>query len=129
MSSTTFQEVLKEQINTISDYQVDKIPNLELVTIASDSASNFLGLRCRHELIERGKDNIPTRIEIKKFCRETIHDLESAISDVEAENIYNKDAIKSFKTRFLNLLSVLDKLQLEWQKHDIGLNLKLKTSQ
>ena len=126
MSSTTFQQVLNEQINTISDYQVDKVSNLELVNTASNLASDFIGLKCRHELLERGKDNIPTRIEIKKLCRETIHDLESAISDPEAENIYNKDSIKSLKTRFLNLLSILDKLQLEWQKHDINLN-KVKT--
>lgn len=80
--------------------------------------SNFSN-EIRNELFKRGKDEIFTRIEIKKSLKNLIHDLELVLNDSDLENIYNKKTIKSFKNKFLTVISILDKLQLEWQKYDL----------
>lgn len=127
MPQTILKESIHELINDKAviphDFKIKQTSNSELVIMASNASFSFVSSLCKQELIQRGKDNIKARIEIKKACRELIYNLETAINDPDAENTYTEKTIKSFKVTFLNLLSILDKLQLEWQKYDISLNI------
>lgn len=95
----------------------------QLITLVIDSGNNQGGLEYRQELINRGKDCIETRIVIKKSCKTAIAHLEAQIKQIPIENNKDKESVKALKNKFLAFLSILDKLQLEWQKHDISLKL------
>ena len=97
----------------------DKLSILELVNLATEYESNsVIGHEVRQELILRGKDNIQNRISIKKFVN-------AAIAAVEVKLNGNKDdknlTVKELKNKLLLSVSVLDRLQLEWQKYDLGI--------
>ena len=89
--------------------------------LAIDSSDNsFTEIESRQELIRRGNDCIQTRIMIKKSCKKTMSSLEALLNKISTEN-NNKEIVKPIKNKFLTSVSVLDKLQLEWQKYDLGL--------
>ena len=124
MTTTMEHKTLNNQnFNLNGNFLVEKISIQQLIDLAVDSANDNIGLQTRQELIQRGKDSIPLRIQIKKACKQTITNLESVLKELDKGiNVNgNKDFLKSYKTKFLNLLSVVDRLQLEWQKHDLRL--------
>lgn len=102
---------------------LDVLSVQELVDLAvepqtqTDNSINEL----RSELINRGKNDIAARINIKKSCKKTISRFESLLNTISNENNSNKEVIKTFKNRFLTSVSILDKIQLEWQKYDLGI--------
>ena len=100
---------------------IEELTIQQLINLAIDLEGEVSGLHSRQELINRGKDNIYTRITIKKVCKTAISELESLLKKVDLENITNKETIKSYKNKFLTSISILDKLQLEWQKYDLSI--------
>ena len=114
-------EVL-EKINKDSsaNFLIEQLSVQQLIDLAIDSSNNgYIGLESRKELISRGKDNIQARIVIKKSCKAAISNLEDIFQTLDKES--DKELVKSFKNKFLTSVSILDWLQLEWQKHDLGL--------
>lgn len=101
------------------DLLIDELPVEQLIDFAINTNDDHSGIRVREELIKRGKDNIHTRILIKKSCKASITNLEVVLKKLESET--NKEVEKSFKHKFLTSVSILDKLQLEWQRYDLGL--------
>ena len=93
----------------------------ELIELALNNGSDLTRIRSRQELINRGKDNIQLRITIKKLCKIAISDLEVLLKRFDSENNADKKTAKLYKNQFLNTISLLDKLQLEWQKYDLAL--------
>ena len=92
----------------------------QLIDLALDSVNERISIQSRQELINRGKDNIHDRIKIKKCCKSAISNLELLLKKSDEED-FNQNKIKSHKTKFLASVSVLDKLQLEWQKYDLNI--------
>ena len=84
---------------------------IEMVLINDDSADM---VKAKHELVNRGKDEMNIRISIKKYCKQLILESETSIKECD-------ESLKTSKKNFLNLLSLLDRLQLEWQRHDLTL--------
>ena len=123
MTTTMDYKTLNKQNNLNLNVLVEQISIQQLVDLSIDSLGDKIGQETREELIKRGKDNIPVRIQIKKACKASITNIESLLKEIDEASNNDKSLIRSYKTRFLNSLSVLDKLQLEWQKHDLGLNL------
>ncbi len=83
-----------------------------------DSGNDNVGIKIKQELFERGKDNIKIRIEIKKSCKSNIQNIESVLKELDNER-NPAETVKQYKHRFLNAISILDRLQLEWQKYDL----------
>lgn len=96
---------------------LNQISIQQLTELAINSQDDSIKLAARNELIERGKDNISNRIQIKKLCKSKISDLELVLKEDDGKT--NK-VTKPYKGKFLNTLSVLDKLELEWQRFDFG---------
>lgn len=114
-------KVIKKENNTNANYLVEQLSIQQLIDLTIDSHEDeYVGLESRKELIKRGKDNIQTRIMIKKSIKEVIASLENLLKKIAIES-NNKEVVKSFKNKFLNSISVLDKLELEWQKYDLGI--------
>lgn len=108
--------------NVIVSFLYDQLSIEQLINLIIDSSnSDFILAQARQELVNRGKDNIQLRILIKKQCKSNIESLEALLKKIDKESNRNKDIIKSFKQKFLSSISVLDRLQLEWQKHDLSL--------
>lgn len=103
------------ELNALDAYSINELINY---SIEKDSTQNHL---FRQELIERGKDNIKQRIEIKKVCKLNIAHQEDILKDLEGKKSNNKDLLSFLRNKFLTAISLLDRLQLEWQKHDIRL--------
>ncbi|OGI19042.1 MAG: hypothetical protein A3B68_07510 [Candidatus Melainabacteria bacterium RIFCSPHIGHO2_02_FULL_34_12] len=99
--NNTFEQFISSAINAGDDQTISQV---------------------KQEIISQGKDNIQTRIHIKKAIKMAIANLESLIKEAEKSNS-NKNMAKSLKNRFLTLVSILDKTQLEWQKHDLAIRL------
>ena len=97
---------------------VEKLNLQELIDLVLNTDNDFT-IKSRQELINRGKNNIQLRITIKKACKAIISDLETLLKRFDCESNKDKKITKLYKTRFLNTLSLSDKLQLEWQKHDL----------
>ena len=105
---------------TISEnVYIEKLTVRELISLVLDASDDFTIVRFRQELINRGGDNIQVRIEIKKTCKSVINDLEILLKRFDCESDADKKNSKLYKNKFLNTVSLLDKLQLEWQKHDL----------
>lgn len=117
MISTMEQETLNKNIP--NNFLVDQISIQKLIDLAIDSANDSVGIQTKQELFERGKDNIKIRIEIKKLCKAQIQNIESLLEKITSETS-TAEAIKLCKHKFLNAISVLDRLQLDWQRHDLG---------
>ena len=100
---------------------VEQISLQQLIDLAIDSAHDHIGLETRQELVIRGQDSIPVRIQIKKLCKATIANIESILNEVNNNSNIDIEILKSHKSRFLSSLSLLDRIQLEWQKHDLSL--------
>lgn len=121
---TTLMEykTLNDKVLSVSSkVLVEQLSVQELIDLVLHSDNDFAIINSRQELISRGKDDIQLRITIKKTCKTTINDQESILKKLDTENNPDKNTIKLYKTKFLNTLSLLDKLQLEWQKHDLFL--------
>jgi len=110
-------EITKQDIDTTS---ISTLSIEQLVTQAIESCSEPLVIQSKHELISRGKDNIHTRILIKKCCKSFISSIESLLKKADEANS-SSDITKSLKGKFLTSISILDRLQLEWQKHDLSI--------
>ena len=95
---------------------LNQISIQQLTELAINSQDDSIKLAARNELIERGKDNISNRIQIKKLCKARISDLELILKEDDGK----ANKTKPYKGKFLNTLSVLDKLELEWQRFDFG---------
>ncbi len=106
-------EVSITNINFISSLSIE-----QLIDLAIESGSEAILTQNRHELINRGKDNIHDRILIKKSCKASVSSIESLLKKADSENS-NSEITKSLKKKFLTSISILDRLQLEWQKHDL----------
>ena len=115
-------KTLNDKVLSVStNVLIEKLSIQELVNLALDTNNDFTIAGSRHELINRGKDNIQLRITIKKACKSAISELEAVLKKFDCESNTDKNAIKLFKNKFLNTVSLLDRLQLEWQKHDLFL--------
>ncbi len=100
---------------------IEQFSTQKLIDLAIESQDEQIKQETRKELINRGKESIQNRIEIKKICKASISSLEVILDDCEVEKIHSKDTVKSYKNKFLSLISLVDKVQLEWQRHDLGL--------
>ena len=121
---TTLMEykTLNDKVLSVSpDVLMEKLSVQELVDLALDTENDFTVIKSRQELINRGKDDIQLRITIKKACKSVISSLEVLLKKIDSENNKDKNAAKPYKNKFLNTLSLSDKLQLEWQKYDLFL--------
>lgn len=118
MSSTTLdkeREIENKKIYASGVLEVLSIQ--QLIDLSIDIPEDQITLDVRYELIKRGMDNIQNRILIKKLCKSTKSRIEDLIKNSEEEK--DKNSLKIYKNKFLNSVSIIDKLQLEWQKHDI----------
>ena len=100
---------------------VEHLSVQELIDLALHADDDFAVVSSRKELINRGKDDIQLRIAIKKTCKTAINNLETLLKTFDSESSTDKKTAKLYKNNFLNTISLLDKLQLEWQKHDLVL--------
>ena len=98
---------------------IEKLSVPELINLILDADNDLIAVKFRQELINRGKDNIQLRITIKKTCKTAISDLETLLKRFDSGSVADKKNTKLYKNKFLNTVSLLDKLQLEWQKHDL----------
>ena len=121
---TTLMEykVLDDKVLSFStDLLLEKLSVQELIDLALATDNDFAIIRSRQELINRGKDNIQARIAIRKTCKSIINDLENLLKKLDCESNKDKKTTKIYKGKFLSTISLSDKLQLEWQKHDLVL--------
>jgi|SRR3989338_8535276 len=88
--------------------------------LVEESANGRIGTESRQELINRGKDDIHQRITIKKSFKGKITEIESLLKKFNEEK-NNKISASLLKNQFLTAISLLDRLQLEWQRYDISL--------
>ena len=119
---TTLMEYKTQKDKVLSVSAKDLVEHLsvqELIDLALHADNDFAIASSRKELINRGKDNIQLRITIKKTCKTAINALETLLKTSDGESITDKKTTKLYKNNFLNTISLLDKLQLEWQKHDL----------
>ena len=119
---TTLMEYKTHNDKVLSVSAKDLVEHLsiqELIDLALHADNDFTIASSRKELINRGKDNIQLRITIKKTCKTAINDLETLLKTLDSENRADQKAAKLYKNNFLSTISLLDKLQLEWQKHDL----------
>lgn len=119
--------ILEEKIDMeIFKTKNENIPLVELSCedlislLVEESANGRIGTESRQELINRGKDNIQERITIKKLFKCKIADIEDLLRKLN-EGKNNKKLTSLLQNKFLTVISLVDKLQLEWQKHDISL--------
>ena len=114
-----YKTLNNKAITLAENIVIEELTLQELVELALDSSNDFAIASSRQELINRGKDNIQHRITIKKTCKLVINDLETLLKRFDSESTADKKTTKLYKNKFLNTVSLLDKLQLEWQKHDL----------
>lgn len=114
MEATIEMEILTKE-NSNLKFSIKELSIQQLIDLVIGSGSDHIGLELREEIITRGKDNIETRIAIKKCCKAAVLKFEDLLKN------YNKNS--EYKNNLLNSVSLLDKLQLEWQKHDLRLKL------
>ena len=116
------KNILNNKINNLSANPiVQQISLQQLIDLVCDSPDSYIGSETKQELINRGRDNIQTRIQIKKTYKTKISSFESILEKAEKETRSDSETIKTYKNKFLTLISILDRLQLEWQKYDLGL--------
>lgn len=116
-----YKTLSDEVLVPAENFLIEKLSIKELIDLALNTDNDFTVVRSRQELISRGKDNIQTRITIKKTCKTAISDLEVLLKRFDCETNTDKATAKLYKNKFLNIVSLLDKLQLGWQKHDLFL--------
>ena len=104
-SNLNFKELSEEQL-------------IDTVVIQEETADAY---KSKEELINRGKNEVSKRIIIKKLCKHLILESENRLKENASTDLSSKEAIKMQKKRFLTLLSLSDRLQLEWQKYDLAL--------
>jgi len=120
MTATMEQNILNKNINDLPPnfLLTEQITVQQLLDLVVDSGNDNVGIKIKQELFERGKDNIKIRIEIKKSCKSNIQNIESVLKELDNER-NPAETVKQYKHRFLNAISILDRLQLEWQKYDL----------
>ena len=118
---TEYKTVNQKVLALSENIVVENLSIQELIELVLDTSNNQIFTASRQELIGRGKDDIKTRILIKKTCKQAISDLEILLKRFESTNRLDEKNLKFYKTRLLNIVSLLDRLQLEWQKQDLVL--------
>ncbi len=122
MTTLTEYKTVNQKVLALSEnIVVENLSIQELIELVLDTSNNQIFTASRQELIGRGKDDIKTRILIKKTCKQAISDLEILLKRFESTNRLDEKNLKFYKTRLLNIVSLLDRLQLEWQKQDLVL--------
>ncbi|MBI3591097.1 MAG: hypothetical protein HY094_06975 [Candidatus Melainabacteria bacterium] len=122
MTAVMENKTLNKETNNINtNLLLEQISLQQLIDLALDTDIAHIEQETKQELIKRGKDNIHIRIQIKKLCKAVIANLESVLNRIGVDSKENKETIKSFKNKFLHSLSIMDRIQLEWQKYDLGL--------
>ena len=123
MTTLMEHKILNNKVLSFSeDYVFENLAIPELIELAVDTVDNDpVILKSRQELTNRGKDNIQLRITIKKTFKTMINELGVLLKELDCGNSADKDVVKLYKNKFLNIISLLDKLQLGWQKHDLFL--------
>lgn len=97
------------------------VENLSVQDLINQSIQDEnINIVLKQELILRGRDDIQSRITIKKTFKNLINDLEFVLKTLD-NNDDDKTTVKTQKKKFLNMISLLDRLQLEWQKYDLAL--------
>ena len=120
MTTLMENKSLNNSVLALSENVVfEKLTIKELINLTHNTDNGFAIIRSREELINRGKDNIQLRISIKKTCKAAISDMEILLKRYDCESNTDKKTTKLYKNKFLNIVSLSDKLQLEWQKHDL----------
>ena len=110
------QEKFETKINTLEDYSISELINKSLENDENEKINKF-----KQELVKKGKDNIYIRIEIKKSCKANVANLEELIKEYEDKKLNDNKLLRALKIKLLDIVSLIDKLQLEWQKHDLRL--------
>lgn len=98
--------IIEKQIEAVSNdtnFSLEKLTVQQLLDLTISSYEDAVGFNSRNELIKRGSDNIEVRISIKKACKASVASYESSQD----------------KAKLLSSITLLDKLQLEWQKLDL----------
>lgn len=122
MTTLMKYKALEEKVLLVNESPVIEELSIQgLIELVLDTNNTLTITKSRQELIHRGKDDIKLRIAIKKTCKSNISDLEILLKRLESAKGLEEKNSKFYKTRFLNTLSLLDRLQLEWQKHDLAL--------
>ena len=93
----------------------------ELIDMTINNDGSEQALHAKHELMCRGKDDIRERISIKKKCKGVILELEKEFNSSNGNEEISQNNIKLSKQKFLTTVSLVDKLQLEWQRYDLAL--------
>ena len=100
---------------TAQTFSLEKLTIKQLVSLSIDSAEDSAGYYAKCELVRRGTDNIQDRILIKKNCKESLSIVESKLSTNQNDS--------SLKQKLLTVVSLIDRLHLEWQKQDLVLKI------
>lgn len=108
------KENLEVKINDLGYLSISELINKSLENNPNETINIF-----KQELIKRGKDNIYTRIEIKKSCKGNISSLEDLIKEYKEKKLNDNNILSALKIKLLDIVSLIDRLQLEWQKYDL----------
>lgn len=124
MAITMEAETLNKKLGYTNEL-IEQTTINELINCCIDAPTTKNSYEAKEELINGGRDNIRNRIQIKKAFKNIIASLEDILKETDTEITgTNKGNLKSYKNRFLSILSILDKIQLEWQKHDLGIKFR-----
>lgn len=117
-----YSVIQKEIFNVANSFNLSQLTLQQLVEINLLNDEPNAASRAKEELVNRGRDEMNTRISIKKYCKQLILESETNLKESSAsDSLVVKENLKLNKKRFLTLLSLLDRLQLEWQRHDLAL--------
>lgn len=110
-----------EELNKsfLQDFQITSHTAEQIIElIIKYNTEEAFCIELRNELISRGKDDISGRINIKKSVKTAVKHLEEQVKTVETIN-KNQKEISNSRGKLLSSISLLDKIQLEWMKHDL----------
>ena len=115
--------VLQEETFKITNsFNLSQLTLQQLVEIILLHDETLDASRAKEELIIRGRDEMNVRISIKKYCKQLILESEADLKEYTPDDLQPaKENLKTSKKKFLILLSLLDRLQLEWQRYDLTL--------
>ncbi len=117
-----YKTLSNEKLFSVSEkLLVENLSVQDLINQSIDSEREDINTTLKRELILRGRDDIQSRITIKKTFKNLINDLEFVLKTLDNDDAVNKATVKLQKKKFLNMISLFDRLQLEWQKYDLAL--------
>lgn len=106
---------------TFAKNVIDNSTTEDLINFSIESETeNEITSQAKKQLIESGKDNIQERIGIKKYLKAQITKTQEELKIIEESK--DKKSLKEKRVKFLAAVSLVDKLQLEWQKHDLKIS-------